>query len=368
MEKSLPAYQRIYNEIYDQILCGKFKPHDQLPVEIDLCKQYGVSRITIQKSLKMLEDKEIIIRIIGKGTFVADASDKIRIPKNRLIGVVLCNISGSFGTEMLKSIEANASLNGYSIMFKNSNFSREIEIKAIKELMNLNVAGLILQPTHGETTNPEIMNLILSKKPIVLVDRNLSGLSCSFVGSDNLMATKRVMNYLFSCGHRNICFVCSDPHNTSSTEQRVQAFKESFQINGFPFKDDFIFSQIKSSLSLVDLEEKKKEDIENLKTFMKAHPEITCYFALEYTISTLIKRALHELGIRNDKVSVVTFDYVSDPHVFTDTAYVKQYEDEIGYQAVRILINNLNGQDDRTQLYLPTEFVNMGSIHNVKKS
>jgi len=362
MNKPLPAYQRIYTDIYNQILSGKYRPHDQLPVEVVLCKEYGVSRITIQKALQLLEDKEIIIRIIGKGTFVADANDKINVKKNRLIGVVLCNISASFGTEMLKAIERNASLNGYSIVFKNSNFSHELEQKALKELISLNVAGLILQPTHGETNNPELMNMTLAKKPIVLVDRNLTGLSCSFVGSDNYQATAKVMNYLFSCGHRNICFVCSDPHNTTSTEQRIEAFKSSFASIGAPFKDHFIFSEIKSSLSLMDLENRKKEDIENLKTYISSHPDITCYFALEYTISTLIKRALKELNIPSSKVSVVTFDYVSDPHVFTDTAYVKQYEDEIGFQAVRILINNMSGLDEGTKIYLPTEFVNMNSI------
>lgn len=366
MEKSIPAYQKIYNDLYDKILSGKYKPHDQLPVEYELCKQYGVSRITVQSALKMLADKEIIIRIIGKGTFVADAADKVKTNKNHLLGVVLCNISSSFGTEILKSIERNASVNGYSIIFKNSNFSKDLEIKAIQELADLNVAGLILQPTHGEITNPEIMNMTLMNKPIVLIDRNLTGLSCSFVGSDNYSATSKVMNYLFACGHRNICFVCSDPHNTTSTEQRIEAFRDSFKSSGYPFKDYFIFSEIKSSLSLYDLENKKRADIDHLKTFISSHPEITCFFALEYTISTLIKKALKELDISSSKISVVTFDYVSDPHVFTDTAYIKQYEDEIGFQAVRIIINNLNGQKDKVTMYLPTEFVNMGSVHNIK--
>lgn len=361
-KKLFPAYKTIYSDLYGAILSGTYKPGDQLPTEMELCAKYGVSRITIQKALKDLVDENIIIRTIGKGTFVSDPKDN-KDDEKPMIGVVLCNISPAFGTELLKSIEKNARLNDYSIVFKNSDFSQELEVQALKDLKSLNVAGIILQPTHGEALNAAVMELTLAKKPLVLVDRNLSGVSCPFVGSDNYMATKKVMNYLFLKGHRSISFMCSAPEKASSIEQRVEAFKGSFAESGFPFKDYFVYRDITFTLSLLDIERKMAEEEEGIKKYILSHPDITCIFTLEYNILLLVKKALFDLGPEyQQKISLVTFDFINDPHMHSDVAYIKQYEDEIGFQAIRLLMNCFRGSNEATSIYLPTEFVNASLI------
>jgi GntR family transcriptional regulator of arabinose operon len=312
----------------------------------------------VQKALRLLVDENIITRTIGSGTFVNDPNEK-KPSSNPIIGVLLCNISASFGTEILKSIERNAEQNGYSIIFKNSNFSQDLEMKYLKEFIDLKVAGLILQPIHGEIVNKEVMNFTLSNKPIVLIDRNLSGISCPFVGSDNYSATKKVMNYLFMKGHRNICFMSSNPDKTTSIQQRLEAFKTSFSSAGIPFKDYFIYGDIRFSLSMNHIEQKMAEDKANIKAYILAHPDITCIFTLEYSICSLVQQVISEMGSEVEhRLSLVTFDFISDPHAVTQVAYVKQYEDEIGFQAVRLLMNCFRNPDEHSVIYLPTEFVN----------
>jgi DNA-binding LacI/PurR family transcriptional regulator len=361
MKKALPEYKRIYSDINGAILSGLYKPGEQLPTEMELCKKYGVSRITIQKALKDLVDSEVITRTIGKGTFVN--ADRKSPTRNNVIGVLLCNISASFGTELLKSIEKNARINGYSIVFKNSDFSKSLEMEAIKEFLAMDVAGIILQPTHGEVINPAISEVILSNKPLILVDRNLSGISVPFVGSDNYMATKKVMNYLFQKGHRNISFMCSAPEKVSSIEERVEAFSSSFRDAAIPFKDYFVYRDITFTLSLIDIERKMKEEESRIKDYILSHPDITCIFTLEYSICLLVRKVLSDLGSEyQKKISLVTFDYVNDPHMRSDVAYIKQYEDEIGFQAVRLLLSAFRGSSEATSIYLPTEFVNPSLI------
>jgi GntR family transcriptional regulator of arabinose operon len=366
-KKSSPAYKLIYSDLYGAIISGVYKPGDQLPIEVELCKKYGVSRITVQKALKGLVDEKIITRTIGKGTFVSDPS-KDDLKSKPLIGVVLCSISPAFGTELLKSIEKNARINGYSVVFKNSEFNQQLEIEAIKDLMNLGVSGLILQPTHCESANSAVMDLTLTKKPLVLVDRNLLGITCPFVGSDNYSATKKVMNYLFLKGHRNISFMCSSPDTATSIQQRVDAFKTSFQEADVPYQDYFLFSDITFTLSLIDLERKMVEEEKKIKDYILAHPDITCIFTLEYSICLLVKKVLAELGPSyQQRVSLVTFDFISDPHMVSDVAYVRQYEDEMGFQAVRLVANALRGYHENSLIYLPTEFVNASLIKDLTR-
>ncbi|HWQ79884.1 MAG TPA: GntR family transcriptional regulator [Anaerovoracaceae bacterium] len=47
-------------------------PGNKIPTEQELCEQYNVSRITVRRALKALEDKSHIVRIPGKGTFVCE--------------------------------------------------------------------------------------------------------------------------------------------------------------------------------------------------------------------------------------------------------------------------------------------------------
>lgn len=63
-------YQQICNDLRQQIINGHFVPGDMLPSENDLAAQYDTSRVTIRKSLNLLENQQIIHPQHGRGYFV----------------------------------------------------------------------------------------------------------------------------------------------------------------------------------------------------------------------------------------------------------------------------------------------------------
>ena len=60
----------IYNRLLAQISNGIYPPGSKLPSEQDLCKLYGVSRISIRSALQRLEAIGIIETLHGKGSYV----------------------------------------------------------------------------------------------------------------------------------------------------------------------------------------------------------------------------------------------------------------------------------------------------------
>lgn len=66
-----PLYKQITNELKEQILSGMFRPGDRLPSENELAEHYRVSVITSKRALNELADANLILRIKGKGSFVA---------------------------------------------------------------------------------------------------------------------------------------------------------------------------------------------------------------------------------------------------------------------------------------------------------
>ncbi len=81
-EHPLPLYYQLIQEIRDQIGRGRWKPGDLFPSERELCKTYGVSRITVRYALAELVDEGLLQRSRGRGTFVA--KPKIRKQLSRL--------------------------------------------------------------------------------------------------------------------------------------------------------------------------------------------------------------------------------------------------------------------------------------------
>ena len=50
----------------------KFKQHEQIPSERELCEQYNLSRTTVRQGISLAISEGLLYRIQGKGTFVAE--------------------------------------------------------------------------------------------------------------------------------------------------------------------------------------------------------------------------------------------------------------------------------------------------------
>jgi GntR family transcriptional regulator len=68
---SQPLYQKVREQLKQQIDRGFWKPGDVLPTEPELGEQFGVSAGTVKQALLSLARDGLIIRRAGKGTFVA---------------------------------------------------------------------------------------------------------------------------------------------------------------------------------------------------------------------------------------------------------------------------------------------------------
>jgi GntR family transcriptional regulator len=67
-----PLYLQVRDALLERIKDGRWKPGTNLPSEIDLYRQLGVSLGTLRKALGVLENEQLIIREPGRGTFVRD--------------------------------------------------------------------------------------------------------------------------------------------------------------------------------------------------------------------------------------------------------------------------------------------------------
>jgi GntR family transcriptional regulator len=71
-KNAVPLYKQLYQVLLTAIEDGTFRPGDKIPSEEELQKEFGISRVTVRNGLQLLVDDEFLLKIHGKGTFVAD--------------------------------------------------------------------------------------------------------------------------------------------------------------------------------------------------------------------------------------------------------------------------------------------------------
>ena len=65
-----PAYFQLARILHGWIMSGELRPGDRHPTEIELCDRFGLSRMTVRRSIAILAEKGLVRRERGRGTFI----------------------------------------------------------------------------------------------------------------------------------------------------------------------------------------------------------------------------------------------------------------------------------------------------------
>lgn len=82
----LPLYIQLKHNLASAIDSGEWAPGDQLPGESELCRMYGVSRTVVRQALKEMSYEGRVLRVKGRGTFVAEPRASSRSLVHSLMG------------------------------------------------------------------------------------------------------------------------------------------------------------------------------------------------------------------------------------------------------------------------------------------
>ncbi|MGO4495494.1 extracellular solute-binding protein [Paenibacillus sp. 2RAB27] len=92
-------YLHIADDIRSQIHAGYLNPGDYLSSEKDLCVKYDSSRNTLRQALDTLLKEGLLIKMVGKGTMIADRPDHVENDNQSLL--VMCPHSSKFADQAL---------------------------------------------------------------------------------------------------------------------------------------------------------------------------------------------------------------------------------------------------------------------------
>jgi DNA-binding FadR family transcriptional regulator len=80
-----PKYRFIFESLKESLISGEYKEGTRLPSEAELVRRFGVSRMTIVKAVKELQQLGLVVRRVGSGTYAATRS----MHEGRLFGLLI---------------------------------------------------------------------------------------------------------------------------------------------------------------------------------------------------------------------------------------------------------------------------------------
>lgn len=340
MEKSdkTPMYQYIMNDIKRKIAAGELKPHDPLPTQIELAKEYNTSEITSRRALSDLVQEGFVYRIRGKGSFVHDNpsaadSQAIRViyfaHRNHEVGTFI----HPFFTDMFDGIREVCEENG--IIFYMWDMGENYNLPDDPH------AGIVLL-TLTEKENFDLTKLTAwqdENRRFLTVHFYYPHLGIPYVIVDNLTGGYLATQHLISQGHQRIGVILTGSSILDINQEfslRLQGYKLALSQHQIPFNSDLI-TVISGEDERVSMGE------EGFKRLMALPDPPTAVFATSDYKAFGAMNAAREMGMKIPAdISIIGYDDVMiSEYSYPRLTSVNQNTRKLGRRAAEMLLFEL---------------------------
>lgn len=308
----------------------------------DIAKKLGINASTVSRALRGLDGVSPNLRqqieqlAEEQGYHPNPFAMSLRFDTTRTIGIVVPDISYSHNAHIVKHIEAEARKNGYMCIITDSNDNYENEANCLELLMNMHVEGIIICLSQDTFDYSHLQSLRKARLPVVLFDR-APNIGFSSVIINNEYSASQVTTSLIESGARSIAFL-GGSNQMEQTAERKHGYLTALREHGIPIRKELVkchHISFNSGLS----------DTQELLSLPQPPDAIIATHGL-LAISALQAISSHGLRIPDD-IAIVGYmsDWVSDmahPRI----SFVKQNLKEIGINAFRLLLDQINGNDN----------------------
>ena len=152
-----------------------------------------VSNILNNKNNMSMEVYNRVIKAIDELNYNPNLlARSLKTNKTKFIGLVLPSVNG-FYNQILQGVLKIASAKEYHILLKTTNNIREVEEGVIRELVSLDVKGILIV-TCNESNEKRFNDIIAKKIPLVFLERYMPGQDFTSVRFDNTNIIKNTVD------------------------------------------------------------------------------------------------------------------------------------------------------------------------------
>jgi GntR family transcriptional regulator, arabinose operon transcriptional repressor len=330
---AVPIYEQIALALKKNIIKNHFSSGAKLPPEPKMAQQFGVSRPTLRKSLKLLEEQNLIIQRKGRGTFVSYRET----PKRRialLVGSDIHNVQDSYSLRIFSALS-------FALQAKSNNellvLDSNEDTSLLQKFHSSRSDGIICisDSSHivEKLLKPEFKNI----PTVFLNNRNPQLKEYGFSSvSSNPRAIELAVAHLAEMGHREIAYIAAS-NDFSDLKLRNEEFLEIRDKYGLDLDPSLYMEYSDSKQAWY---EQARENIRELCSRKNIPTAIVCPNACNAYGAW---QGLMDCNLRiPEDISIIGFDCKSqfNPHLSTISQPVTEIAEAAGNLIIDMLKRN----------------------------
>jgi DNA-binding LacI/PurR family transcriptional regulator len=201
-EPYAPLYRKLFDRYKDDILNFRLRPGQRVFSISQLQRKHGVARETAKRVLNLLAEEGYIVKLQGKGSFVADLR-----PKQKIWGLVFPFFSVQY-EELIVEVSRRAHAQGCELRHYCDYNSYEEELRLVAVMLKERYEGVVVIPTMDESRTWEFYSrLSPMESPVVLLDHTMTSNDFPFVVQSYDLGVVRAVTYLLDNTEGGLAFI-----------------------------------------------------------------------------------------------------------------------------------------------------------------
>lgn len=238
----VPRHTQVKEILRDLVTSGKYQPGDKIPAELQLADLLGVSKMTVNKAVLALAADGLLIREVGRGTFVAPPmTPSLPHPKSQEVAEGHRKIALSFvdgARDVFGSSYYGGIYRGVAAYLEEAAERAEISLSPIDaDAERSFVDGRLIFAPRAESI-ATIESLWAKNNPLVVVGASWPNLNAPAVDSDNTGGAFTAVRYLLEQGHRRIVLLFAEAE-TANTQDRIAGYRRALALQGTAYRAEY---------------------------------------------------------------------------------------------------------------------------------
>ncbi len=330
----------------------------------DIAKYTGLGLATISSYLNggnVREENRVKIEAaIQELDFeVNEVARGLKTRKTKIIGVVIPELNNNFCAEIITAMEDSLRNHGYATIVCDCRTDIELEKKAVEFLHRKRVDGIINMPVNADGSH--LSSFSSSKKPIILIDRKISGVDCDYVLVDNISAVKNAVWKLIENGHKKIGII-GGPEDIYTAQERMLGYRLALMEAGI-IPEERLIEHSDYTIN---------GGVRCMEKLARNNKDMTAVIAANYEMTMGAVIGINEMGIKMpEEISLIGFDNTEFARACRPRlTIVTQPMKEIGLKVAELILKRLTDNEKPFEqeyqvIKLQTEIMEGSSIRKL---
>jgi len=328
----IPKYKKVCAYFEDYIKSNHLQFNDKLPTEKKIAEDLNVSRVTIQRALRELQEQKTIYRIQGSGSYVGTQEHPER-RESRVIPMVLSRDSSiSRFFEIIQGAEKFMQENSHFLNVHLTNDDENEEQHIINWLINRGFKDIIISPVRSDRNVDFFFKLMSHDIRLTFIDILPNGLSGNLVTSNNVMGGYLAARHLIDRGYKKIALFSSKTTTETTIAERICGFQLALKEADVAANPSWqVFFDIGDHVN------------DRLAKLMESDSPPDAIFAINDVTATHICAGLIHLGYKvPEDVAIMGYDNLQQIVSEVPLSTINQDFYQIGYQAAKLCLEQIN--------------------------